>query len=95
MEWTKAIGYGLRFFIMSAIFTVMGLAMIASALSISFGGSSEGNYILSIDATDIFRNLGTFTLFVLGMTILIVGNAASFFKVLSEIVKDSRKDYLW
>lgn len=95
MEWRKALGYGLRFFIMSVMFTLIGLSMIASALSINLGIDEEGQYMISVNTVEVFRNLGAFTLFALGIMIVVVGNAASFFKLLSEIVNDSRKDYLW
>ncbi len=95
MEWRKALGYGLRFFIMSIIFTLIGLSMIASALSINLRMNEEGQYVISANTVEVFRNLGALTLFALGMMIMVVGNAASFFKLLSEVVNDSRKDYLW
>ena len=95
MEWGKAFGYGLKFFLVSMIFTGIGAVLIASALSIGVSIGENGNLIISIGTTSLFKDLGMLILFLSGVAILVVGNAASFFKLISDIVQDHGQDYVW
>lgn len=93
VKWTEALGYGLKFFLVSALFTVIGSFLIMSALSINFY-VEQGKYVVTFDTVNILTNVGSLTLLALGFAVLVVGNAATLFKVLSEVIKNSR-DYLW
>jgi len=95
VKWGKAIAYGIRFFLMSAVFTIAGLVMLASALSVKIAAEGDGAYVLSVNVSAL-SNLGALILAVMGLTVLVIGNAASFFKVLSELLNDSSsRDYFW
>ena len=95
MRWSRAIAYGVKFFLMSATFTIAGLVMLASALSVKIAANGDGAYVLSVNVSAL-SNLGALILAVMGLTLLVVGNAASFFKVLSELLNDSSsRDYFW
>ncbi len=95
MKWGKAIAYGVRFFLMSAAFTIIGLVMLASALSVKIAADGDGAYVLSVNVSAL-SNLGALILAIMGLTILVIGNAASFFKILSELLNDSSsRDYFW
>ncbi len=93
VKWVEALGYGVKFFLVSALFTVIGLFLIMSALSINFY-VEKGKYIVTFDTVNVLTNVGSLTLLALGFAILVVGNVAALFKVLSEIIKNS-KDYIW
>jgi len=94
-EWGKAFGYGLKFFLVSIVFTGIGAVLIASALSIGISFNDDGHLVISIGASSLFKDLGVLILFMFGVAILVVGNAASFFKLISDIVQDHGKDYAW
>jgi len=93
VKWTEALEYGLKFFLVSALFTVIGSFLIMSALSINFY-VEQGKYVVTFDTVNILTNVGSLTLLALGFAVLVVGNVAALFKVLSEVIKNSR-DYLW
>jgi len=95
VKWGKAIVYGIRFFVMSSIFTLAGLIMLASALSVKIAADGDGAYVLSMNVSAL-SNLGALILAIMGLTVMVIGNAASFFKVLSELLNDSSsRDYFW
>lgn len=95
MNWGRALGLGIKFFAFSLIFTITGLLLIASAVSISLLNDGPGKLIVSVDASNIFRSMGAFTLLTIGLMILVVGNSALFFKLISEALSESGKDYFW
>jgi hypothetical protein len=95
VKWGKAFGLGLRFFIMSTIFTIVGFTFIASAISINLLNEGPGKYAIVIDFSNVFESVGTLTLLTLGFMTLVVGNTASFFKLMSEVMKENGSEYLW
>ncbi len=93
MQWSRAVSYGVKFFLLSAAFTIIGLIMLASALSIKVT-TSNGDYVLNINLA-LLNNVGVVFLAALGLTILIIGNAVIFFKLLSEIIRECSPRDIW
>ncbi len=95
MNWGRAFGLGIKFFAFSALFTITGSLLIASAVSINLLNDGPGKLVISVDASNIFRSMGAFTLLTIGLMILVIGNSALFFKLISEALSESGKDYFW
>jgi len=95
MRWGKAISLGLKFFLLSMAFTLLGIFLLASAISINMTTNGLGTYVISIDTSNAFKSIGTFTLLAIGLMIIVVGNSALFFKLISEALSEADKDYLW
>lgn len=93
VKWVEALEYGLKFFLVSALTTAAGLFLIMSALSINFY-VEKGRYIVTFDTVNVLTNVGSLTLLILGFAILVIGNVTALFKMLSEIIRNTR-DYLW
>ena len=93
VKWVEALGYGLKFFLISALFTAIGAFLILSALSINFY-VEKGKYVITFDTVNVLTNVGSLTLLTIGFAILVIGNVAALFKMLSEIIRNSR-DYIW
>jgi len=94
MRWGKALELGAKFFLFSLIFTVAGSLLITSAISINMLNEGPGKLAISFDTANIFRSMGAFILLSIGLMILIIGNSAIFFKLISEALKESSRDYL-
>jgi len=94
MRWSKAFTYGLKYLAFSALFNIVGIIMILSSLSINVNLGSEGLEI-SINASRTLANIGSLILLVMGFAVLVLGNIASFVKVLVEAVKEINKELLW
>ncbi len=95
MRWGKALSYGVKFFIMSFAFTVVGALMLASALSIRVTTDS-GGYVISLNLATL-NNVGALMLAIIGLMVIIIGNIASFFKLLSDVMREGSdvREYLW
>ncbi len=95
MRWGKALSYGIKFFLMSFAFTIVGALMLASALSIRVT-TDGGGYVISLDLATL-NNVGALTLAIMGLMVIVIGNVASFFKLLSEVMREGSdvREYLW
>ncbi len=94
MKWSRAFAYGLKYLMLSAVFNVLGFIMILSSVSINLDLSGSG-LLISIDASKPLASIGSMILLVMGFAILILGNVASFMKVLVDAMKESNKELLW
>jgi hypothetical protein len=93
VTWGRAFYLGLKYFVVSAIFTIVGGFLILSALTISVS-EVDGKQIIAMDVTTTLRSAGAATLLILGLMILIGGNAAAFFKMIAEVVEES-SNHMW
>lgn len=94
VKWSKALVYGVKFFLASAVFNVIGISLILSSLTIN-AYFSEGKYVIVFNALAAFTNIGALALLIVGFATIAIGNVAILLKLFSDIVKESSRDYVW